>query len=223
MLISKQGRRVLLISALFWGQREVFNMILNHIWGLYTAPKQEWQTIEKRHESLMYSMVHILTIALIPAICGYYAAAHIGWAIGAGDPIKLTEPNALFMAVAMYAGLITGVFALAALIQWMAKTFDAQPQFTQSLELAAYAATPLLMAGLTALFPTLWFVVMAGLAALCYSVYLLYSGVPIMMNIPEEKGFIYSSSVVTCGLVLIVALMAASAIVFSNLGVEYVG
>jgi hypothetical protein len=44
-----------------------------------------------------------------------------------------------------------------------------------------------------------------------------------MMNIPEEKGFIYSSSVVTCGLVLIVALMAASAIVFnSGLGVEYV-
>ena len=66
-------------------------MILNHIWGLYTAPKKEWQTIEKRHESLTYSMVHILTIALIPAICGYYAAAHIGWSIGAGDPIKLTE------------------------------------------------------------------------------------------------------------------------------------
>ncbi len=198
-------------------------MILNHIWGLYTAPKKEWQTIEKRHESLMYSMVHILTIALIPAICGYYAAAHIGWSIGAGDPIRLTESNALFMSVAMYFGLISGVFSLAILIQWMAKTFDSKPDFTQSLELAAYAATPLLMVGLTALFPVLWFVVLAGLAALCYSVYLLYSGIPIMMNIPEEKGFIYSSSVVTCGLVLIVALMAASAIVFnSGLGVEYI-
>ena len=127
------------------------------------------------------------------------------------------------MAVAMYFGLILGVLSLAVLIQWMAKTFDSKPDFTQSLELAAYTATPLLMAGLTALFPVLWFVVIAGLAALCYSVYLLYSGVPIMMNIPEEKGFIYSSSVVTCGLVLIVTLMAASAIVFnSGLGVEYI-
>ncbi len=207
----------------FWGQREVNNMILNHIWGLYTAPKKEWQTIEKRHESLMYSMVHILTIALIPAICGYYAAAHIGWSIGAGDPIRLAESDALFMSIAMYVGLISGVLSLAVLIQWMAKTFDSSPDFTQSLELAAYAATPLLMVGLTALFPVLWFVVLAGLAALCYSVYLLYSGIPIMMNIPEEKGFIYSSSVVTCGLVLIVALMAASAIVFnSGLGVEYI-
>ncbi len=198
-------------------------MILNHIWGLYAHPKEEWQTIEKRHESLMYSVIHILTVALIPAICSYYAAAHIGWKIGAGDAIRISETHALAMAVAMYAGLIVGVFALAYLIQWMAKTFDAKPDFTQSLELAAYTATPLLMVGLTALYPVLWFVAMAGLAALSYSVYLLYSGVPIMMNIPAEKGFIYASSVVTCGLVLLVSLMAISAIMFSmGFGAEYI-
>jgi Yip1-like protein len=57
---------------------------------------------------------------------------------------------------------------------------------------------------------------------MCYSVYLLYSGVPIMMNIPEEKGFIYASSVVTCGLVLLVSIMAFSAIMWSlGLGPEY--
>lgn len=198
-------------------------MILNHIWGLYAHPKEEWQTIEKRHESLTYSMVHILTVALIPAICAYYAAAHIGWAIGAGDVIKISESSALAMSVAMYFGLVGGVFALAHLIQWMAKTFDASPDFTQSLELAAYTATPLLMVGLTALYPVLWFVTVAGLAALTYSVYLLYSGIPIMMNIPEEKGFIYASSVVTCGLVLLVSLMAISAIMFGmGFGTEYI-
>jgi hypothetical protein len=198
-------------------------MILNHIWGLYAHPKEEWQTIEKRHESLMYSFVHILTIAFIPAICSYFAAAHIGWTIGAGDAIKISESSALAMSVAMYLGLVSGVFALAYLIQWMAKTFDATPDFTQSLELAAYTATPLLMVGLTALYPVLWFVTLAGLAALTYSVYLLYSGIPIMMNIPEEKGFIYASSVVTCGLVLLVSLMAVSAIMFGmGFGAEYI-
>jgi len=198
-------------------------MILNHIWGLYTAPKKEWQTIEKRHESLMYSMVHIFTIALIPAICGYYAAAHIGWTIGAGDPIKLTESNALFMSIAMYFGLIGGVFALAALIQWMAKTFDSNPSYIQSLELAAYTATPMFMVGIAALYPVLWFVALVGLVGVSYSIYLLYSGVPIMMNIPEDKGFIYSSSVVTCGLVLLVGIMAFSAVMWTmGFGPEYV-
>jgi len=198
-------------------------MILNHIWGLYAHPKDEWQTIEKRHESLMYSMMHILVVALIPAICGYYAAAHIGWTIGVGDPIKISQGSAQLMAIAMYCALVLGVFALAYLIQWMAKTFDSKPSFVQSLELAAYTATPMLMVGIAALFPVLWFVALAVLAATAYSVYLLYSGVPIMMNIPEEKGFIYSSSVVTCGLVLLVAIMAFSAVMWTmGFGPEYI-
>lgn len=197
-------------------------MILNHIWGLYAHPREEWQTIEKRHESFFYSMVHILTVGLIPAISAYYAAAHIGWSIGAGEPIKLTQSSAAIMSIGMYFALIIGVLALAYLIHWMAKTFDSTPDYTQSLELAAYTATPLLMVGIAALYPVLWFFVLAGLAAICYSVYLLYSGVPIMMNIPEEKGFIYASSVVTCGLVLLVSIMAASAILWSmGFGPEY--
>ena len=198
-------------------------MILNHIWGLYAHPKEEWQTIEKRHESLTYSLIHILVVASIPAICSYFATAHIGWSIGAGDLIKLPESAAMLMSAAMYAGLVVGVFGLAYLIQWMAVTFDAKPDFTQCLELAAYTSTPLLMVGLTALYPVLWFMTIAGLGALSYSVYLLYSGVPIMMNIPEEKGFIYASSVVTCGLVLLVTLMAASAILFGmGFGSDYI-
>jgi len=198
-------------------------MILNHIWGLYTHPKDEWQTIEKRHESLTYSMIHILVVALIPTICGYYAAAHIGWTIGVGDPIKINQSSAQLMAVALYCALIVDVLALAYLIQWMAKTFDAKPSFVQSLELAAYTSTPMLMVGIAALYPVLWFVALAGVAAVCYSIYLLYSGVPIMMNIPEEKGFIYSSSVVTCGLVLLVGIMAFSAVLWSmGFGPEYI-
>lgn len=197
-------------------------MILNHIWGLYAHPRKEWQLIEKRHESLTYSIAHIFIVALIPAICGYFAAAHIGWTIGTTEPIMLSESSALTMSIVMYMTLVFGVVALAYLIHWMAKTFDSAPDFTQSLELAAYTATPLLMVGITALFPVLWFVVLACLGAMSYSVYLLYSGVPIMMNIPEEKGFIYASSVVTCGLVLLVGLLAASIIFFGvGLGPEY--
>jgi hypothetical protein len=56
-----------------------------------------------------------------------------------------------------------------------------------------------------------------------YSIYLLYSGVPIMMNIPEEKGFIYASSVVTCGLVILVSLMAITAMIWTRgFGPEFI-
>lgn len=72
------------------------------------------------------------------------------------------------------------------------------------------------MSAFAAFYPELWFVVSVGMVALAYSVYLLYTGVPILMHIPEERGFIYASSVVTCGLVLLVIILAATAILWTN-------
>lgn len=51
---------------------------------------------------------------------------------------------------AMYVALIGGVFALAYLAHWMAVTFGAKPTFTQTIELAAYTATPVFMSALAA-------------------------------------------------------------------------
>lgn len=191
-------------------------MILNHLWGLYAHPKEEWHTIDTRHESFKYSMSHILLIALVPSLMGYYSSVYLGWSIGVGDKIFLTPDSALMIAVAMYCALIIGVFALAYLSHWMAVTFGATPTYTQTLELAAYTATPIFMAAFAAVFPVLWFVVLVGIAAVAYSVYLLYTGVPILMHIPEERGFIYASSVVTCGLILLVIILAATAILWTS-------
>ncbi|WP_371193414.1 Yip1 family protein [Glaciecola sp. SC05] len=193
-------------------------MILNHIWGIYTSPKQEWQIIDYKHESYFYALSHILIIAIIPSAMAFYASAYLGWNIGAGvtaETIKLTPQSALHMAIAMYFGLIFGVTALAVLIHELAKSFDATPTYTQSLEIAAYTATPLFMAGFSAFYPELWFIMTIVLIGISYSVYLLYTGVPIILHIPQEKGFIFSSSVVTCGLVLMVILMTGSVILWS--------
>ena len=161
-------------------------MILNHLWGLYAHPLEEWQTIDNRHESLRYSLSHILLIACIPSLMGYYSSVYLGWSIGAGEAVYLTHDSALLIAVAMYFALIAGVFALAYLAHWMAKTFDADPTFTQAIELASYTATPMFMVGLSALYPVLWVMMVVALIGITYSVYLLYTGVPIIMNIPEE-------------------------------------
>ncbi|WP_339766746.1 Yip1 family protein [uncultured Paraglaciecola sp.] len=190
-------------------------MILNHLWGLYAHPKEEWQSIDSRHETYFYSLSHIALISLIPAIMTYYSTAYLGWSIGVGDVIKLTKESAAIMSIGTYLGLVVGVLALSVLVHELAKAFDSSPTYTQSLELAAYTATPLFMVGFAAFYPVLWFVMLIGLIGLTYSVYLLYTGTPILMHIPEEKGFIYASSVVTSGLVLLTILMAASVILWS--------
>jgi hypothetical protein len=191
-------------------------MVLNHIWGLYAHPKTEWDRIDHQHEPFINSLMHIVLLAFIPAICAYVSAVYIGWQVGGGPVIQLSSQSALMLAGAMYVALIAGVFALAALIKWMAVTFGATPSFTHALELAAYTSTPLFMVGFVALYPELWVMALAGLAGVAYAVYLLYTGVPIMMHIPDDRGFIYASSVVTCGLVLLVVVMASFAILITT-------
>ena len=112
-------------------------MILNHLWGLYAHPKEEWQTIDARHESFGYSMSHILLIALVPSIMGYFSSVYLGWSVGVGDRIFLTESSAMLLAISMYFALIAGVFTLAYLAHWMAITFGAEPSYTQTLDIIA--------------------------------------------------------------------------------------
>ncbi|RJG47693.1 Yip1 family protein [Motilimonas pumila] len=190
-------------------------MVLNHIWGLYTHPKSEWHTIDRSHENISMSISHILLIALVPSVCMFYSTVFTGWSIGAGDPIYLSMESAAAMSVATYFALVMGVFALAYLANWMSLTFGAEHNYTHSLELAAYTATPLFMVGFAALYPSPWFIMMVGFVGLAWSIYLLYTGVPILMHIPEDQGFIYASSVVTVGLVLLVAILASSVILWS--------
>lgn len=189
-------------------------MILNHLWGIYAHPKEEWRTIEERHESFKFSLSHILIIAMIPAVMSYYSAVYLGWSIGVGEKIFLEADSALTMAIGIYVGLVGGVFGLAYMVHWMAKTFDSDPTYTQALELSAYTSTPIFMVAFAAFYPVLWFIMFIGLIGLSYSVYLLYAGVPIIMKIPEEEGFVYSSSVVTVGLIFLVVLMTGSIVLW---------
>jgi hypothetical protein len=66
----------------------------------------------------------------------------------------------------------------------------------------------LLLIGVMQFYPVLWVNFVVGLAALAYTVYLLYTGVPIMMDISKERGFLFSSAVITFGLVALVAMLA---------------
>jgi hypothetical protein len=53
-----------------------------------------------------------------------------------------------------------------------------------------------------------------GTAAICYTTYLLYVGLPTFMNIHADEGFLFSSSVLAVGLVVLVAILALSVIMW---------
>ena len=195
-------------------------MVLKHIWGLFVNPKREWVSIRNDECTVgkCYAL-HVMVLAAIPAISGFIGTTQFGWQIGAGDPVKLTLESAGMIAIMYYFAMLVGVYAIGWMIHWMGKTYDADVPLAQCVVLAAYTATPLFIIGIMELYPLLWLNMVVGIVALAYTVFLLYSGVPIMMDISEDRGFLFSSAVLAVGLVAFVGLLAVTALLW-GMGLE---
>jgi len=200
-------------------------MILSHIWGIFTQPDNEWHSIRSEPNTITrHYITHALFLAAIPAVCSYIGTTRTGWTIGSSETVyRLTTESALLLCALFYGAMITGVIVLGKFIDFLAETYQGEDTTQRGIALATYTSAPLFVCGLVALYPVLWLDMIVGLIAIAYAVYLLYEGVPILMGIPREKGFIFASAIVTVGLVMFVALLAITVIVWSvGLGPVYV-
>lgn len=192
--------------------------MLKHLLGLLFSPDKEWDIIDHEESGSIVRlyMTHVLILAAIPAISGYIGASVVGWRIGGGDPVRLAPDVALIMAILGYISACGGVIVMGIFIHWMAKTYGSNPSIYRCIVLSAYTATPLFVVSILAIYPILWLLMLAALGAIAHAVYLLYHGIPIMMHIPKEQGFLYASSVLTASLVALVASVAGMIILIST-------
>lgn len=190
-------------------------MVLNHVWGLMFHPKDEWKSIKNERCTIgTCYCTHVLLLSAIPAVAGYIGTTQVGWSFGGGELQKLTTQSALQIAILTYLVMLVAVFSLGKAIHWMGQTYGSKQTLPQAIALAAYTATPLWLVGFTFLYPILWLNMLVGLPALAYTVYLLYSGVPVMMGVSQERGFLFASAVLAVGLVMLVGVLAATVILW---------
>lgn len=200
-------------------------MILSHFWGLITHPEEEWTEIREHPPGIIrLYLTQIVWLAALPAVCTYYGTTQTGWSLpGSEHVVRLTEASAFTMALFAWLAILAGLGVMGTFIQWMSETFGSKPTLAQSIAFSCYTAFPLFLAGLCGLSPSIWLTIVAGTIGASWSAYLLYSGLPTFMQIPKEQGFIYASSVLCIGLVILVSLMITTVILWSmGAGPEYV-
>lgn len=202
--------------------------ILEHTLGILLHPDSEWKAIRNERHSFMQVFVsHVPFLALIPTVATYYGVTQVGWTIGGGDPVMLTANSALSLCAATYVALLASVYILGEFVNWMAKTYgvkdEAEQRHYEGTALAVYVSTPTFLAGIFMVYPDMWLNAIAMGIALAYTIYLVYEGIPILMNINKEQAFMYATSVVTVGLVLAVTVRIISVMIWGmGVGPEYV-
>lgn len=193
--------------------------ILQHTLGILVNPQAEWKAIRNEKNSFIQVFIsHVPLLALIPAVSAYIGVTQVGWTIADGETVRLTGASAASLCALTYVALIACIYILGEFINWMSKTYgvkdDAEMRHYEGTALAVYVSTPVLLAGFANLYPSLWFVVSVMGIAGVYAVYLIYEGIPILMDIPRERAFMFASSVVTVGLVLMITVMITTVVIW---------
>ena len=199
-------------------------MFLSNVWRILTEPRNAWVQIRDNDWAIseLYARV-IIPLALISPIAGFIGTTQFGWQIGAGTPVKLTAASALPISFVYFVAILISVYVIGVLIYWMSETYGVQKPVNRCIALATYSAVPLFLAGFFQFYPVLWINFLFGLPALAYAVYLMYSGVPVMMEISIERGFMFSSAILAVCLVALVGLLASTVVLWSyGLGPAFV-
>ncbi len=189
--------------------------MIQHTFGLLTRPSAQWKTVADLPESSFKTLVlYPWFMALLPAVAWYYGTTQVGWSVGDGEVVKLTKESARQICILFYFTMVACVAVIGYFIHWMSDTYGADSSVTKGIVIASLTATPLFIAGLVGFYPLLWLDMLIGVVAICWAVYLMYLGIPIVMNIPEERGFLFSSAVLGVCLVILICLMVGSVILW---------
>jgi hypothetical protein len=168
---------------------------INRIKSILITPKPEFTTIAS--ENISHSklfMSYVLPLALIPTICTFIGFGLIGQSYFG---VRIASMDwGIRQAIVQFIAMAGGAYITAFVINSLAESNGAVKSLDKAFALVAYAYTPMYIAGVLFIIPSLSLVVsLAGL----YSLYLLYIGLQPLMKTPDDKtsGYFILSLIVT--------------------------
>jgi len=170
--------------------------LLARVKAIIMTPRAEWPAVASESSDAL-ALRYVAILALIPALARLIG----GWLIRGYTPFL----PALIGAVVAYALSLAVVFAVALVVDRLSPKFDGQRSHSNALRLTAYSFTPVWLAGIFLLVPGASFLVLLGL----YGFYLMWTGAPLLMQVPRDKALLYIVAVAACAIAFDVAVRVA--------------
>ena len=187
-------------------------MFVRHLTSLVADPDAAWASIADERHSLVGTLVgHVMLLAPIPSAAFFYGVTQVGWTLPGGDTVfRMTTDSTAIIIALFYLAMVAGTAGLGFIVHWMSRTYGSDASLTDAITLAAYTNTFLFLAGALGLKPLLWLDLTIGTLVACHAVYLLYTGIPHLMRVPKERGYLFASAALAVALVMFISLMGAT-------------
>jgi hypothetical protein len=155
-----------------------------------------------------------LWLALCPPLFAFVGTTLFGWRLGV-EPMFLPPGTAFAISVAYFVLLLIGLLSSAFVAHWMAGTYGADTTYAHSLALMTLVAVPLAVGSIVHLYPNAFFNVIVLVPTLIWSMYLLYRGLPVVLNTDTGRGMLMASALIAYLLVSWVTLLGITAVLWS--------
>lgn len=189
--------------------------MIGQMFGLFQNPQEAWRKIAgQSDESIKRSLIYFIFLGMLPALGMFIGTTQTGWMVGDEGPIRITVASAIPLAVLFYIALMGGVVFIGWMVHWMSETYHAESFPIKGVVMMGYAFVPIFLAGILAVYPIWWIDILLATAAFGYAIRLVYLGVPAMMKVPEDRGFLYASAVFMVALVYVVLVLVATIILW---------
>lgn len=183
--------------------------IVDRVQAILLKPRETWPVIEQESTDIQAIYTHYLVyLAAIPAIATFIGLSLIG-AGAFGISFRVPILSGLVNMVVGFLLSLAMVYVLALIANALAPTFKGEKNLLNAFKLVAYGATAGFVGGIFSLLPAL---AMLGVVAALYSIYLIYTGIPVLMKAPEEKAVGYTAVLIVCGIVASLVVGAVSAL-----------
>ena len=184
--------------------------IIQRVTDILLKPKETWLTIEQEPGDIVSIYTrYLMILAAIPAVATFIGFSIIGAGMF-GFSYRVPFFSGLGMMVVSYVMSLVSVFVLGLVVDALAPTFGGTKNPVNALKLVAYGCTAGFVGGVFSLLPALS---MLGVLVGLYSIYLIYTGVPVLMKCPQEKAPGYTAVIIVSGIVAVVILSALTALV----------
>ena len=176
-------------------------------------PAAEWTKIESESSDVPDLLTgYVALMASIPAAFGFIGACVVGAAVPGAGTVRAPIFDGLFGAIFGYVLTCATVLVLGLLINLLAPMFRGRRNFDNAFKLAVYSYTPVWLAGVFLLAPGLRFLGLTGL----YGAYLLWIGLPPMMQVRSPGVLTCTAVIVVSACVLIAGVAAAQHALFGS-------
>jgi hypothetical protein len=196
-----------------------FNKIITRAKSILLAPRTEWPLIAAEPDTVSGLFTgYIMILAAIPAIISFITRALIGTSTYLLGSFRMPIGTAITWSVVSYVLGLVGVYISALVVDMLAPSFSAEKNPVQALKSVAYAYTAVWVASIVGIIPGLG--ILAVLAGVIYSVYLLNMGLQYTMKCPPDKtiGYTIVSIIVAIVIGFIINLIVGSVLTIGGMG-----